>query len=245
MPASKLVFIHLPKTAGTTVREILRHQYGPDAICGIYDGDPGFISQEAFAALTPDERDRYRVYCGHFSYGLHQQITAESHYYAMFRDPVERIVSYYHHAMRHAPMFKGRPVSLMKFLDRKDWQIDNLYTRMISGEAAAFGKCTDAMLAQAIDNVARRFVCVGLQNKFDASIALLAIRLQWEESPAYEPLNVGAGRPSLDYFSNRELDRIRELNELDMRLYGKIKEIFDADRMSTAYAVARPDAEVA
>ncbi|HGG60240.1 MAG TPA: hypothetical protein ENK26_10070 [Gammaproteobacteria bacterium] len=245
MSKFRLIFIHLPKTAGTTVREILRSRYGSDAVCGIYDGDPGFISQEAFAALPPSERDQYQIYCGHFAYGIHDKITPATQYYAMFRDPVERVVSYYHHAMRHAPVFQGSPVSLMKFLDRQDWQIDNLYTRMISGQKAPVGKCSEAMLAQAVDNIEKHFVCVGLQDEFHASIDLLCASLGWKALPDYAPLNIGVGKPSLDYFSSRELDRIRELNTFDLALYEKVRAVFKASRERISSADCRVDTEVA
>jgi hypothetical protein len=228
MEPGKIIFLHLPKTGGTTLRAIFNQQYGSEAVCGIYDGDPGFISHEDFNALSPIERSTYQVYCGHLPYGLHKDISEKIDYYAMFRKPIERIISYYHHTMTHAPAFKENPVSLLKFLNRQDRQIDNLYTRFISGQSAEFGKCSTAMLFQAMENIDHHFVTVGLQEQFDKSIELLSNKLNWRPVE-YTPINVGHRRPSKDYFSHQEIDRISNMNKLDHILYGFVEKRFQEE----------------
>ncbi len=244
MTDKKLIFIHLPKTAGTTIRSILNQQYGKDRICGIYDGDPGFLSHEAFDALPETEKEQYQVYCGHFPYGLHEKIKGKAHYYAMFRDPVERVISYYHHAMSHSPAFQKNPVSLMKFLDRKDWQVDNLYTRFISGQQAGYGMCHNRMVFKALENIDSHFLAVGLQKNFDISLKILGKRLGWS-APQHPPVNVGKERPSLEYFSVREINRIRELNQLDQVLFDYIQEKFARQRRELEDTHSSPRPEMA
>ena len=34
-----IVFLHIPKAAGSTLNEIIRRQYDPDAILSVYAGD--------------------------------------------------------------------------------------------------------------------------------------------------------------------------------------------------------------
>src|SRR5262249_19033084 len=99
LPAGATIFIHIPKAAGTSLRRVLEEAIPGDLGQNIYPEAEG-ISVEEFAALSPAERDHLRFVMGHFSYGIHEGLTQPWRYVTMLRDPVDRYISSYHHAVR-------------------------------------------------------------------------------------------------------------------------------------------------
>src|SRR5262245_44203798 len=75
-----LLFLHLPKTAGTTFADILVRQFGPDEVFHVrtperlprYSRWNGTLDE--LAALSERRRARFRCVLGHFSFGLHEII---------------------------------------------------------------------------------------------------------------------------------------------------------------------------
>jgi hypothetical protein len=221
---ASLIFLHVPKTAGTTVRAIIERQYPPSEVYAIYEGSRavGHHSMADLKALPEAEKKKIKVYAGHVSYGLHELIPQPVHYYAMLRDPVDRIISYYHHTMHHNPKFGANKISLMKFFARKDPMLHNQQTQIISGIKAPPGACSDEMLWTAIDNINDQFCAVGITEMFDESILLLRKAMAWD-LPEYVHENVSVDRPARDFFSEAEINLIKKNNQLDIMLYSYVR----------------------
>lgn len=213
-----LVFLHVPKTAGTTVRAIIERQYPPEALYTIYEGAPMHHQMADFKQLPEDQKKKVRVFAGHLSYGLHRSIPGKVKYFAMLREPVARVVSYYHHVMNHNVNFKTNRVSLLKFFQRQDRQLDNHQTRILSGIHAPFGKCNHEMLWTAIENIEQNFCLVGLTEMFDESLVLLGREMNWK-SFGYVRENISVNKPNAEYFSKTEISAIENRNRLDLVLY--------------------------
>src|SRR5262245_472933 len=115
------LYLHIPKTAGTSLTEIIHVQYtdstGSREDAGMfcegiyyYPGEPGFMrpcrASEPYRIIPPNRivqalrRSDLRVVAGHFVFGLHHLIDRPSTYATMLRHPVERIVSLYWHLKR-------------------------------------------------------------------------------------------------------------------------------------------------
>ena len=62
-----VVFQHLPKTAGSTLRGIIHRQYGSSRILPLYASSFG----EELAAIPPSQMDRLGAVMGHFYFGAH------------------------------------------------------------------------------------------------------------------------------------------------------------------------------
>ncbi|MBA1146037.1 sulfotransferase family 2 domain-containing protein [Ectothiorhodospiraceae bacterium WFHF3C12] len=88
--APNVVFHHFPKTAGSTFRRILESFFLPDEVC------PAEIDDEV-RALSVNDRHKYRLYAGHFSYTMISNEFARDGIWLTFvRNPIERIVSNYY-----------------------------------------------------------------------------------------------------------------------------------------------------
>ena len=71
---------------------------------------------------------------------------------------------------------------------------------------------------KALENLERHFAVVGLVNCFDESLGRIQKRMGWPWI-AYQSQNVTEARPRQEQIEPAVLDRIRQLNALDIALY--------------------------
>ena len=92
-----LIFLHIHKTAGTSLKHLIMRQYPRDTT---YLMDQHYFRlQKALDELgTLDLEARRRIDCliGHVAYGVHSILPRESTYLTMLREPVSRTLSHYH-----------------------------------------------------------------------------------------------------------------------------------------------------
>lgn len=69
LQSQTVIFLHIPKAAGTTLHRILERHYPPSAIFSI--GADAHASIREFKALSEAERAAIRLFRGHMPYGLH------------------------------------------------------------------------------------------------------------------------------------------------------------------------------
>lgn len=89
----KIVFLHLPKTGGTTLHQLLSQGRSTDEIC-----PERHNGLHAFAA---GELARYRLFSGHFDHVSTDLIPGRKARITMFRHPVDRLISLYHFQKAH------------------------------------------------------------------------------------------------------------------------------------------------
>jgi hypothetical protein len=224
------VFLHVPKTAGTTLREIVNRQFRPDLVYAVYETDPAFPSLEDLEQLPSERLDSLRVVLGHMNFAVVDHIPETARFMTILREPVDRVLSLYHHQMTLYRKPHQRLPIPDHVVGRKMILCDNHQTRIVSGESPKFGKCHEGMLERAIENIESRFDVVGLTERFDESLLLMCEAFDWV-IPFYIQDNVSVARPERDEFSESDLNVIREYNDLDARLYD--------------YAARRLDSEVA
>ena len=91
--ALTVFFFHIHKTAGLTIRSILKRQYRnlPHIIFNADNKNP-FMMQD-YLNLSVEERAKLRMVIGHMPFGLHRYHRNPCIYFAFLRDPLQRIVS--------------------------------------------------------------------------------------------------------------------------------------------------------
>ncbi len=136
----KLVFLHLPKTGGTTLHHHFAQHFAPEEIC------PERFSN--LHAWKREDLDRYRYFSGHFNFDQVRLIPGPLFIVTVLRDPVERLMSNYLFWKRHTveaitrDKLEGpaiaRAVPLRDFLRNPHHQVqdavNNTMTRYLAGQ---------------------------------------------------------------------------------------------------------------
>ena len=224
MTESIVIFLHIPKAAGSTLNRVIAQSYPPEAIHKI-GGKTRSVELAEVAEVTRMPT-AVRLLSGHSPFGVHTALSRPFTYIAMLRDPVERMLSHYYFAKRlathpmHAAIASGE-MTLTGFARK----LSNTQTRYIAGSDLSEDEAT--LLERAKANLSEHFSVVGLSERFDESVVLFERVLGWRVR-AFGNSNVTQGRPKADGHSSEELEAIRESNQLDLALYAHARERFEA-----------------
>lgn len=210
--SAPVVFFHIPKTAGTTFRDILEH---------IYPASRRYLMDEPGKAASTLPSDTDLVY-GHWTDPYVHSGQPSRALVTMVREPLQRFLSHYHYVRRV----------------QQDPEHD-LAMRCTAEEFFVLGRCYDdfqarrlalpqrpqdhprfgygrAKLFCALKNI-KSFDFVGVSERFDESLVLLKRLLSWEEIPLYVRLQSSGERehpvpPALKILAYRHL-------AIDYKLY--------------------------
>lgn len=84
----RVVFLHIPKTAGQSVHAALQAAFEPSAI------RPARVNEQ-LRPMGISELNRYQVFSGHFDWSALDCIKGPSYRFTILRDPLERTLSFY------------------------------------------------------------------------------------------------------------------------------------------------------
>ncbi len=221
MTASLLLFLHIPKAAGTTLKSVLSRQCSLGEILHIDGRDPK-SSIEEIEALPTEDKMGIKCVAGHMPFGLHAYFAQSATYITFLRDPVDRIISHYYY-VRTSPQHYLHEVVMSKQMTLMDYsasdissELSNGQTRLISGYEEP--EATKETLALAKENLSKHFAFVGLTERFDESLVLLARQFGWR-NVFYVERNVTKDRPRREEIPDEVLAQIRAQNALDWELY--------------------------
>lgn len=226
-----VIFLHIPKAAGTTLHRVLERQYSPAAIFSI--GSDAHASIREFKELPDAQRAAIRLFRGHMPYGLHSYLPQPATYFTILREPIERVISYYHYILRTPAHYLhdtvvGQKMSLKALLESGlPIMMNDTQVRLISGVWAdvGFGECTPDILEMARHHLAQSFRVVGLAEQFDATLLMLKQTYGWGRM-FYVRENVGRGREVQSPYDADTLTLIRQVNQLDQALYSEAQALF-------------------
>jgi hypothetical protein len=211
---STLLFMHIPKTAGTALRFALQSVYEPAEWAAIYEGAPeGRMTREEFGQLPSEAKRPLAMVFGHFRYGIHELLPQPSQYVTVLRDPIDRVASLY-------DMYRITQPHWIEGMTLGEWaasgrslQSNNEMVRYVSGrDGVLFGSCPPDMLEEAFANISERFAGVLTTDSLDQ------VELERITGRSLPPLErIGAGERSV--ISPQDRRTLAELNELDVALY--------------------------
>lgn len=234
-PGSTLIFLHIPKNGGSTLRQVIARQYRADQIYLVKNPhDPSFAK---FYDLPGEEKRNLKVVLGHFGFGIGESLLQPSRYFTLLRDPIDRAISHYYYICRtpshthYSTVVEGK-VSLYEFVRSGISKIgsDNGQTRLLGGgpkgaDDIPFGHVTREILETAKRNLREQFDVVGLVEQFDTSLLLLHCTFGWK-TPWYRSENVALDRKTRRSLAPETLACLRDSNSLDLELYAYGREMF-------------------
>ena len=219
-----LFFMHLTKTAGGSLKELLKDAAaGGEDIVLHYPDELGFRRYFNYEKLP-------KVLFGHYVYGAHEKADAPANYACFLREPIARSISHYHHLKNNDTSQIGNNLrsfdSIEHYLKYSNhWEFDNFLTRTVSGVAnqVKFGDVGYNTYAKARHNLRCNFSYIGIYEKLQESLGRL------EKIIPIRPKNlprVNIGKYSRDTTSE-EMRMLRALNRFDELLYEEAVTIFD------------------
>lgn len=244
--SDKIFFLHIPKTAGTSFIAVLDSFFRSDQIF------PQQLVHELSGEIL-ETFSRYRFFRGHFPYPLMCQLLRQRPVcLTVCRDPIERYLSNfaYIHGIRPQDVSPGKwqtyevlqQLNLEQFIGQQyqpqTSAYNNLHTQLIASPTTVtaktfdpakfiWPKVTEKELLRAKQLIVD-FEFFGLTEKFQDTLFLLSYTFGWKPMIDTERRNVSSNRTLTKELAPQLLDRIAELNTLDLELYNYVQPIFEA-----------------
>ena len=226
-PVGRYFFLHLPKTAGSSLRYVLREYFRGVSVCELADWAD-------IAAADASRLSSTHLIQAHFRMGWEQQLGLSwkpdaIRYMTMLRDPVQRVISHYHYfrtlredvaEVDQLAVSVAKGGTLMDFVSDErllvSRHVTNLQAFLLSEDGIEL-EDEAALRESALDNL-RQFFYVGITEEFDAAVALLGEMLGSKRSvtPLVRNRTPGAQKAVA---SAADLAVIRERNSADIAVY--------------------------
>ena len=229
-----VIFLHIGKTAGTTLRKILQRQFRSSEVMLVRARmRPREETLADFARLPESQRSRPRLILGHTVFGLHEYVPRPCTYVTVLRNPMSLVLSQYHFVLRttdhrHHQVVTANNMSLEDYIQSGvSLEMNNSQTRAISGDLnTPFGQCGPEMLERAKENLEDQFSVAGLTERFDETLIMFMKAFDWSRL-YYVPTNVSPDKGRREPPSEGTLELIRELNQFDFELYRYVGDRFE------------------
>lgn len=242
----KIVFMHLPKTGGSSLHQVLVDIFGDSRICPLRHNLLDQLPQQA--------KEAYQVFSGHFYYdAIIEEIKAPKKIVCLLRDPVSRLLSCYYFGRSHTrqyiaenPVYSRKPdcytfhgmsyaaakeLDLKAYLESERPFLSNLMTNWIGGFQGSDAQKLSR--AKARIEVMDAF---GLLEAFDRSVQVIMQALNLPE-PQHLPREKSFEKLVQDAPHAMEMiekeqptedtqNLLEEITSLDRELYAFARELF-------------------
>jgi hypothetical protein len=211
-----LVFIHISKTAGRTIRYILRSSYGLHH-CEV---QPWHDRRKGPPFSTDDLQHLRRYYpnlesiAGHRVRGYVdlQENSTEFRYFTFIRQPLKRHASYFQFKVQE----RGLKDAFEEWIVQREWP-HNRQTKAIAGEVD---------VDEAIRIIQEKNIFVGLAERFNESMVMLKALIANDLNISYRHVNVAPQNTIKKRLLSTESTRqmLIEANQADLELYNFVRQ---------------------
>lgn len=232
---SKVIFLHVPKTGGTTFSRVLQRTYGDsytffddDAVDVFVRHLEAYECTEVHATLRGD-----RLVWGpkNIMKESNWQLLSGAEVFVMFRDPVEQYISSFYQAKKFGKTLERTAASKWLFSDTlndhmENPRFSNLQLKFLLGiEPGNDSELTESDLQRAKRLISTLGVNVGILERYNESLHLFE-----NVTGSKIPLGIVVVRnknPIPTHVDDATRQRILDLNALDQRLYDFVEKVFD------------------
>jgi len=228
-PAAAVVFLHIPKTAGTAVQTALIPLFPAEQICPEH-------FQVTIDPLSPEQLSRYRLFSGHFYWDQLDRLPLPQTVFTFLREPRARLLSLYYYFRSHrwsaieadAPAQlnrrKAKELPIREYLRRDDvsirLQVDNVITRRLLGRKYADSSARllvndDQAVELAVEHL-KQADAFGLAERSGESVDLIRAATGLN-LPRLERLNDLASLEKTDQFEAVERQSIDDETDAEIR----------------------------
>ncbi|MEK7989480.1 MAG: hypothetical protein VSS52_000605 [Thiotrichaceae bacterium] len=241
-----IIFHHIVKTAGTSLRFILKQNYQLWETYGANRDSLDWYS--AFYQTLPKQDVCIASHSAHFLIPILIEHQHPFQAFCLLRNPLQRVVSLYQFVLSIADIDSGRGGQTGRMIRELGWRLPDIYTQLGTGnprqselhelfkhffngqiytllaphtdvEQLAFNATELSNSQQQIlDNILMRYYTVGVQEHYEASIQLLAQKFNWHTLPIVTE-NASTAPPLILPIEIQKL--ILKHNQLDAALHQK------------------------
>jgi len=228
----QIIFEHIPKTGGVTLRGILQKVYGADNIFLIESRSIG-TSLRKFSEISAQQRNEYHVITGHGA-SMFDHFTQNPFRVTILRDPLRLFLSQYNFLKISPGTIYYHKMQRIKNIEAYiDFALengqDNLLTRYLSNsmqwlvdemlDIPDLATTGNELLVKAKENLLAYDAIINLQN-FDAGVYALSRKLQWKAGiPIYKPSNRTISKKYLEPLLPETKKRLEKLLRFDVELF--------------------------
>lgn len=232
--SERYFFVHLQKTAGTSLTGELRAMFGTDAVYPPVHGRPDdVLDVDRLLETLRRDRGRLRVIAGHFPYCTTELLSTPVRTFTILREPLARTLSFLRHRQQLDPELAdatleeiyGRPTILHGLVHNHMVKMLGLTPQLMTRGALTLAEFDHSYLRRAKENLDRIDVW-GLQSDYDRFRADLESEFGWTMGPPRRSNATGPGQPVSEAFAAR----ILRDNALDVDLYRYAEEKARASR---------------
>ncbi len=230
-----LIFLQHGRTAGNATISVFEDEFGPHGLFKI--GIRGDVTKTYDDFRQAAAGDNYRIYMGHFYFGIHRHISGPAEYFTTLRNPVERVLSNFE------AWGACQGLSLPEWL-AIDYESNNGMVKRLCGLGEHDGKPYDFIrdqpcdsnidaapedLDQAIANIDAHIPLVLIHGRFEQNMLLLQRRYNTgplfslnRQRQNHSPIPIQSSQ-----YSPAIIDEITQRNRLDIQLYDKYRHIYE------------------